>query len=88
MNVHLRNLVLAMVVFLTLWTAIPAAAQSDTATLSGTVMDSTGAVLPDVQIVARNMANGLRRQVKTNHEGIFVVPMLPPGSSLIADRLL
>ncbi|HWR35915.1 MAG TPA: TonB-dependent receptor [Clostridia bacterium] len=87
MNVHLKNLVLATVVFVALWMAIPAAAQSDTATLSGTVMDSTGAVLPDVQIVARNMANGLRRQVKTNHEGIFVVPMLPPGTySIMASR--
>lgn len=73
--------------FLAFWTVLPAAAQSDTATLSGTVTDSTGAVLPDVKIFARNVKNGMRRSVTTNQEGIFVIPMLPPGTyTVLAHR--
>lgn len=87
MNRHLRNLVVTAMMVLAFSNVIPAAAQSDTATLSGTVTDSTGAVLPDVKIFARNMASGMRRSATTNQEGIFVIPMLPPGTyTIVAHR--
>ena len=55
-------------------------AQSATATLSGTVTDEAGAVIPGVNITVINIAQGFQRSAVTNGEGIFVVPLLPPGN--------
>jgi Carboxypeptidase regulatory-like domain/TonB dependent receptor len=64
-----------------------ARAQTTTATLSGTVTDSKGAAVPDVSITISSAATGLKRQTTTNSEGVFTVPLLPPGSySLKANR--
>jgi len=64
-----------------------AGAQTNSATLSGIVMDSQGAVVPDVAIRVSSMATGLKRKVTTNSEGLFTLPLLPPGAySLQAQR--
>src|SRR5262245_61692323 len=64
-----------------------AGAQTNTATLSGTVMDSAGAVVPNVAITVSSKATGLKRQATTNNEGLFTLPLLPPGIySLQAQR--
>jgi outer membrane receptor protein involved in Fe transport len=60
-----------------------ARAQTTTATLSGTVTDNKGAVVPDVSIIISSAATGLKRQTTTNSEGVFTVPLLPPGSYLL-----
>src|SRR5260370_1203539 len=57
----------------------PANAQSASATLSGTVKDTNGAVIPGVSITATNNATGAQRQSTTNAEGYFVIPLLPPS---------
>src|SRR5262245_29322640 len=65
----------------------PAGAQTNSATLSGTVLDSNGAVVPQVVIGVSSPATGLKRQTTTNNEGIFTFPLLPPGAySLTAER--
>src|SRR5262245_42663526 len=56
-----------------------AGAQTNSATLSGTVMDSQGAVVPNVAITVSSKATGLKRQATTNSEGLFTLPLLPPG---------
>jgi hypothetical protein len=53
--------------------------QSPTATLSGTSVDESGAVVPGTNITVTNVETGLRRQVTTNSEGYFAVPLLPPA---------
>src|SRR5260370_33608414 len=58
---------------------VAARAQGTTATLSGTVTDQNGAVLPDVSILVINIAQGFQRSATTNAEGTFVVRLLPPG---------
>ena len=54
-------------------------AQSDTATIAGTVKDPTGAVIANAAVEIRNEATGLERRATTNEAGYFVVPNLPPG---------
>jgi outer membrane receptor protein involved in Fe transport len=54
-------------------------AQSATATLSGTVTDQNGAVVPGATVTVLNPATSLERQATTNGEGDFVIPLLPPG---------
>src|SRR5260370_16948899 len=58
---------------------ITAFAQSASATLSGTVEDTNGAVIPGVTITVTNNGTGAQRQTTTNAEGYFVVPLLPPS---------
>src|SRR5262249_44613235 len=77
--------------FAVLWVLLTvtciAGAQTNTATLSGTVLDSQGAVVPDVAITISSRATGLKRQTTTNSEGLFTLPLLPPGIySLQAQR--
>ncbi|HEX6716994.1 MAG TPA: TonB-dependent receptor [Pyrinomonadaceae bacterium] len=62
---------------------ITAHAQSTTATLSGVVMDESGAVVPGVKIDVMNAAQAFRRTTTTNDDGIFTVQLLPPGTYAI-----
>src|SRR5229473_2638605 len=59
-------------------------AQMETATLSGTVMDRTGAVLPDAQVQVTNSDTNVAATTSTNKSGIYVVPSLKPGRYRIA----
>src|ERR1051325_688344 len=54
-------------------------AQGATATLSGTVKDETGAVVPGATVEVLNVTQAFKRSAMTNAEGAFVIPLLPPG---------
>ncbi len=54
-------------------------AQGSTGTISGTVSDQTGAVLPGVTITAVNSGTNLTREVFTNESGQYTLTFLPVG---------
>lgn len=54
-------------------------AQITSATISGTIKDQTGAVLPGVDVVVKNIDTGFTRSIVTDANGDFTVPGLPPG---------
>lgn len=54
-------------------------AQEITGTITGFVRDTTGAVLPNVEVVIRNMQTGLERRVKTGADGEYIATLLPIG---------
>jgi hypothetical protein len=56
-----------------------ARAQS-TALLTGTVVDPSGAVVGEAQVVCRNEATGVSRSTTTNIQGLFRLPDLPIGT--------
>jgi hypothetical protein len=58
--------------------ALGAWAQS-TASLSGTVTDPSGAVVPNAQVTVHSLETGLDRVVKTDSAGLYDVPSLQPG---------
>ena len=58
-------------------------AQSATATLSGTVVDEQGAVIPGVNIIVTDVAKAVQRQVTTNSDGYFTLPQLPPSKYIV-----
>src|SRR5262245_5803624 len=68
-----------LVVALLVTTASLAIAQITSATLSGTIRDETGGVLPGVDVVVKNLETGLTRGVVTDANGYFTVPGLAPG---------
>src|SRR5437016_6189231 len=47
--------------------------------ISGTVTDSSGRVIGNVQITINNLATGVTRDVTTNDEGFYSAPNLLPG---------
>src|SRR5579863_6365191 len=51
----------------------------DTASLTGTVRDGSGAVIAGAEVTLKNTANGMRRALKTNAAGEYVAAGLPPG---------
>ena len=58
----------------------PAYGQVTGATLSGTVRDQSGGVLPAANVSIRNVATGVTRAVKTDTAGFYSAPNLLPGN--------
>lgn len=58
---------------------LAALGQAQTATVTGRVTDSTGAVVPGTQITITSVATGASRAVQANEVGLYTVPLLPPG---------
>src|SRR2546429_7529255 len=50
------------------------------AVLSGTVADATGALVPGVEVTAKNINTGIADTRLSNESGAFVFPSLQPGS--------
>ncbi|WP_031495899.1 carboxypeptidase-like regulatory domain-containing protein [Bryobacter aggregatus] len=55
-------------------------AQTDTATLSGTVFDTASAVVPNATLTVVNRATRLERTTQSGAEGRYQFNLLPPGS--------
>ena len=62
-------------------------AQAGTATVSGTVKDTQGAVLPGATVTITNNANGAVRTTVTNDTGSYSMPGLPPGEYVMKFEL-
>src|SRR5581483_694271 len=69
-----RYLALALFVL-----ALSTNAQIGTGTIKGTVLDSTGAAMPDVEITVRNVDTGVPRVSRSTSSGDYVVSGLLPG---------
>ncbi len=57
--------------------------QGVTGTLTGTVLDNSQAVIPNVAVVVKNEQSGDVRRTVTNQDGYFTVAALPTGSYTI-----
>ncbi len=55
-------------------------AQSDTGSITGTVTDSTGAVIPDATVTVINLATNRAVSVQSKADGSFAVNALPIGN--------
>ena len=62
----------------------PLRAQVTGATLSGTVRDQSGGVIPKAGISIKNVATGVTRAVTTDPAGFYAAPNLLPGSYDVA----
>ena len=66
----------------------PIIAQSNTGTISGRVMDETGAVLPGVTVTITNLERGSIRTLVSGDEGIYRASALTLGSYEIQAELM
>ncbi|HTQ55523.1 MAG TPA: carboxypeptidase regulatory-like domain-containing protein [Bryobacteraceae bacterium] len=62
----------------------PLAANDPTGTITGTVTDVSGGVIPKVKVTVTSEATNAARDAETNDDGDFTVPLLPPGSYRVA----
>ena len=65
----------------------PTAAQLTTATVSGTVADSTGAIIPGVSVSVFQVETEATRSVVTDDQGRYHVPSLQPGTYEVSAEL-
>ena len=61
-------------------TAAGLLAQGDRGIITGTVKDSTGAVVPSVQVTATHLDTNTSYKASTTASGDFTVPALPVGN--------
>ena len=62
-------------------------AQSSAASLAGTIVDPSGAILPGASVTVANVATGISRTVTTNADGQFAFPSLVPGQYTVTATL-
>ncbi|MDE3103749.1 MAG: TonB-dependent receptor [Acidobacteriota bacterium] len=72
--------VVSLVLMLLLVAPVQLLAQAVSATLLGTVQDSTGAAVPNAKITAIETATSTRHDTVTNESGNYSLPDLPPGT--------
>ncbi len=78
---HIWSGVLLLV--FSLLTGSQALGQVTTATISGTVSDSTGAVIPGATVTVRNVETGISRTVTTSTEGRYAALQLGLGGYVV-----
>ena len=62
-------------------------AQTDRGTITGTVADSTGAVIPGVAIEAKNVQTGATYQAGSSETGNYTLAHLPAGTYELSATL-
>ena len=81
--------ILRLVLSLTLVSgfAAPAYGQGATSSLTGTVRDSGGGVIPGATVEVKNNATGVVTPVVTNTSGAYTVPAIPVGTYTVTVTL-
>ena len=73
------QLTFVLIVILSFTNIVFGQAQSAAADLQGSIKDTTGAVVPNATVTARNPATNLTRSTTSNDEGFYRIVNLTPG---------
>jgi Carboxypeptidase regulatory-like domain/TonB dependent receptor len=65
---------------------ISAAAQTESATLTGRITDQSGAVVTGAELIATNVDTGVSVTTLTNDVGVYAIPGLHPGTYRLTIR--
>ncbi len=63
-------------------------AQTITSTLSGSISDPNGALVPGAKITAESAATGVRKSATTDAQGRYLLPFLSPGDYSVSAEAL
>ncbi|HJT88027.1 MAG TPA: TonB-dependent receptor [Bryobacteraceae bacterium] len=77
----MRHLLVAGMLFACAWAGF---AQGDRGTITGTISDPAGAVVPSAAIEARNIETGTAYQAASTSTGNYTLPQLPAGTYEVA----
>ncbi len=75
MNIRKAILTLSILIL-----AVASGSAQSTATLSGSVTDPSGAVVPQAKVTVRGLSTGVVREVTSDSAGNYTVPSLQPGN--------
>ena len=68
-----------LVVFCVGLLTLPLMAQSPNGTVNGLVLDPLSQLIVGAEVIAVNDVTAVQYTTKTNNEGVYVLPNLPPG---------
>jgi hypothetical protein len=80
---HMRRLpsyLLTLVFIAAISVTVQAQSQALNGQIEGLVTDSNGAAVPSATVTVRNIETGAERQIITDENGVYRVPLLPLGS--------
>src|SRR5688572_17411971 len=83
----MKRFQVAAAVLLSLMFALNGWTQVINATLSGTVSDPSGALIPGAEITAKQTGTGVISTVNTNESGTYRFPSLQPGPYEVSSSL-
>jgi hypothetical protein len=63
---------------------LPVMAQSTTGTIGGRVVDSQGAVVGGAAVTVTSTTTNVAHAAQTNHDGLYTVPLLQPGTYMVS----
>src|SRR5258708_17718297 len=77
----LRRFMLSVVILLSSVLALAhvSRAQTEVASVSGTIVDRSGGLIPSVQVTVINTDTNEKYETKTNNAGVYNVPSVKPG---------
>lgn len=75
------------IVFALVLMAANAEAQTTNASLSGSVLDSSGAAVQKATVTARNVKTGVALSTVSNDDGIYIFPSLLPGEYTVTAEV-
>src|SRR5262249_54774895 len=78
-----RQMLFSMLVAISAY-SIDTFAQGIRATVTGRVVDSSGAVVPKAKVTITNTGTNETRVVEASDEGDYTIPRLPPGDRALA----
>src|SRR2546423_761613 len=76
-----------MIVVLLAITSVTATAQVTTASLAGTVLDTSGAIVPGANVTLKNEASGDVRRTTANGDAYFTFNAVPPGTYTVVVEM-
>ena len=79
--------VATVLAFLHIFFATPAVAQVATGSIVGTVLDSSGQVVPGAQVTVREVSRNTTTVLTTDGAGVYTAPFLVPGTYEVSVEL-
>jgi hypothetical protein len=79
-SISVKQLNAVLILMLVLMSPVFMYAQADRGTITGTISDSTGAVMGSVSILATQVATGVEFKAVSNDHGFYTLSELPIGS--------
>src|ERR1035441_9036928 len=83
-----RSIVIYVAFFVVMAVMVSSAfAQSETGTITGTVTDPTGAVVPNAKIIVTGATTGSVRTITTNASGSYTITNLQPAEYTVTAEV-
>jgi hypothetical protein len=78
-KIAVSKALLAVGAFALIFVAIPLVAQTTNGLITGTILDPTGAVVPNATITVTDRGTNLVRTAASDERGYYIIPQLPPA---------